>query len=302
MSFIVEEEEQIFKSLAVFKSLALESPFVWMVPQLPLDSLSSDLTLWKGTGWYFVWYPLTGVCLELLMVDFRRHPTGQQCAPLTAFANDFHACHCPLWPALDHLAHSHFSSPPSHMQVTAERWGAPCKVSLNCSASFLFLPPPSAHDPSGPPPVAPALGISTRQRFLYFALPPHFLLLPCVSLTHPFECPTVGTGPAFGPKVRPGWCHSRSRYQPLYSSLSAWSSGGGALSRSALSRLNEYLLTGLISLMKSFRELRRVILELSASIWYVMVGGSPMPYSGSQVDGGFKIGPFSKSTGNLKRY
>lgn len=273
-----------------------------MVPQLSLDLLSSDLTLWKGTDWYFVRCPLTGVCLELLTVDFGRHPTGQQCAPLTAFANDFHACHRPLWPALGPTAHSHFSSPPSHMQLTAERWGAPFKVSLNCSASFLFLPPPSAHDPSGPPPGAPVLGISTRQGFLYFALPPHFLLLPCVSLTHPFWMPNSWHCSCLRPKVRPGLCPSCSRYQPLYSSLSAWSSGVGALSRSALSRLNEYLLTGLISLMKSFRELRRVILELSASIWYVMVGGSPMPCSGSQVDGGFKIGPFSKPTGNLKRY
>lgn len=93
----------------------------------------------------------------------------------------------------------------SHRQLVTEHGGAPCTVSLDYSLPFCsccFSPVSGAHasanNPSDPPslyfhcfPIGiPVLGNFTSQCFLCFALPSPFLMLPCVSLTHPFECPT----------------------------------------------------------------------------------------------------------------
>ena len=56
----------------------------------------------------------------------------------------------------------------------------------------------------------------------------------------------------------------------------------GAVSYSALQRLNEYLLTGLTDLIKIIKQRRRLTLELSA-MWYMVVGVKPVLYSRSQV-------------------
>ena len=56
----------------------------------------------------------------------------------------------------------------------------------------------------------------------------------------------------------------------------------GAVSYSALQRLNEDLLTGLTDLIKIIKQRRRLTLELSA-MWYMVVGVKPVLYSRSQV-------------------
>ena len=61
----------------------------------------------------------------------------------------------------------------------------------------------------------------------------------------------------------------------------------GAVSYSALQRLNEYLLTGLTDLIKIIKQRRRLTLELSA-MWYMVVGVKPVLYSRSQVGVGSK--------------
>lgn len=60
------------------------------------------------------------------------------------------------------------------------------------------------------------------------------------------------------------------------------------MSYSALQRLSEYLLTGLNDLIKIIKQMRRLTLELSANVPYVVVGVRPVLYSEGQVGVGSK--------------
>ena len=60
------------------------------------------------------------------------------------------------------------------------------------------------------------------------------------------------------------------------------------MSYSALQRLSEYLLTGLNDLIKIIKRMRRLTLDLSASVPYVVVGVRPVLYSEGQVGVGSK--------------
>lgn len=131
----------------------------------------------------------------------------------------------------------------------------------------------------------------------------------CIRVTHPltiqlkhlrFKCFSWWPSSnwfCLHPEAMPGLYHSCGMYQSLhccvvaclfYFRIELKFLSAGAVSCSVLQRLNEYLLAGLNYWIKIIEWMRRMTLELSASIWYVMVGGRPTPSSKRHMAGGSK--------------